>query len=181
MFNFSLVKLFDEAILPAFLVVGAKIGGVLLVTKIFNLDFALVRSSFFNLPLVGYYNSSSLTVVNTVSSVAMVLMITLGLGWVLIKAHHFHASHIHPKVAAKLNQKGLESLIQDSFEIYHQALVWLALLWFTFFLSLIQFYYGVFDLWAILTLLAAGIILSTIFIWDIKREVDLSELADEAI
>ncbi|MCL5412010.1 MAG: hypothetical protein M1150_04765 [Patescibacteria group bacterium] len=179
MFNFSILKIIDEAILPAFLVVGAKIGGVLIVTKLFALDFTLTQSSFFSIPLIGYSSSDSLTVVNTVSSILTTMMVMLGLGWVLIKAHHFHASHIHPKLATKLAQNGLENLIQDSFEIYHQALVWLSLLWFTFFLSVTQFYYGVLAAWAVIAILAFGLILSLIFILDVKKEIDLGELASE--
>jgi hypothetical protein len=54
-----------------------------------------------------------------------------GFSVVLFRAHYLHASHVHPMVVAKLTRLKMENLIATTFEIYHQALVWLAFLWIT--------------------------------------------------
>ncbi len=54
---------------------------------------------------------------------------------VLIKAHFLHTTHIQPKLQARLTRLNLVNLISPSYDIYHQAVIWLIFLWLTVFLQ----------------------------------------------
>ena len=174
MIKFSFLKLVREAILPALLLIFAKVIGVSLANYLYNLDWFISGGIVFNgVPLIAYRDSESLILANSFSAFIALICLALGLGWVILRAHHFHSSHVHPKVATKLHQNGLEFLIQDSYQIYHEGAVWLSLLWFSFFLLAFQYYLGVANLLALCVYGLAAVFLTTIFYLDIEKELKI--------
>lgn len=83
---------------------------------------------------ISFADIDNLAVISNFSDLVMVLVVAVGFVWVIFRAHHFREDKIHPHLAAKLHQKNRQKLIISAFEIYHQALIWLALSWFTLFL-----------------------------------------------
>ena len=128
----SITKLIDEAIIPALALILAKILGLYLAIYFLNLPFEIKSKGFLAiLPAVNFANLADYTRAENYSNLAMFLAVSAGAILVLVRAHFFHQSHIHPKLQAKLASLNLESLIAESYHIYHQAIIWLIFLWLT--------------------------------------------------
>lgn len=172
MFSKTLVKLIDEAIIPAIVLVVAKILGVLLVSRIKNLVFEIsFKSRFLPLPTLVFSSYQDYVTVNSYSNLIMLIVISLGLIWILLKANLFHNTHISPRLSAHLARLRLSHLIPTTFEAYHQALVWYGFAWFTMILMAFYAYLGLayksFALIAFLVILN----LTWFFIFDVEREI----------
>lgn len=172
MFSKSLVKLIDEAIIPAITLVVAKVLGVLLVSRIKGLIFEVsFKSRLLPLPTLVFSSYQDYITVNSHSNLIMLGVMSLGLIWILLKANLLHDTHISPKLAAHLARLRLSHLISTTFEAYHQALVWYGFAWFTTILMVFYAYLGLayksFALVAFLVVLN----LTWFFIFDVEREI----------
>lgn len=128
----SIIKLLDEALIPAVAIIVAKMVGLFAVVSIMNLDFTVKNADLlWVLPRVSFANLADYTVAESFSNLAMFVVVALGTVFVLLRAHFFHASHIHPNLHARLVALNLESLIAPSYHLYHQAVIWLIFLWLT--------------------------------------------------
>lgn len=128
----SLIKLIDEAIVPAALLIVVKMLTVLVVAYLMHYEFTVSSFQIFHLlPSVSFKNSIDFIAAENYSNLAMFLTASAGTLMVLIKAHFFHSSHIEPKLQAKLIRFNLDSLISPSYHVYHQAVIWLVFLWLT--------------------------------------------------
>lgn len=128
----SLIKLIDEAIIPALALIVGKMLGLFLASYFLNLPFEIKsRGVFWILPSVHFTNLADYIAAENYSNLAMFLVAALGTSFVLVRAHFFHESHIHPTLHAKLVYFSLERLIAPSYHLYHQAAIWLIFLWLT--------------------------------------------------
>lgn len=128
----SIIKLIDEAIMPALTLIFAKMLGLYLSVYFFDLTTDIkARQVFGFLPAVHFENPIEYAVAENYSNLSMFIVAAAGTLLVLIRAHYFHQSHIHPKLQAKLARLNLESLISSSYHLYHQAVIWLVFLWLT--------------------------------------------------
>ncbi len=178
-FRLSLLKLFDEAVLPAFLVVGTKIISFLLVAIFLGLKLPL----FSDLPSILFLTKwvsedyEKFVQVSSVSSMFTFLVLLIFFGWVIIKAHHFHDSHISPRYHQKLVKNGWEHLVESSQEIYHQALVWFTLTWLFFFYVIVSTYAGLTAWWVPLIGTAVVFSLTMMMVEDVINEVKIKKSA----
>jgi hypothetical protein len=124
----SLLKLIDEAVLPVVVIFGSKLLGLFFANNAFNLggvfnsyDFSLTTPFFF------YPSPTAARIASDFSTLVVYLVIALGFGWVVFRAHHFHLSHLHPTVAKRVFLHEKDFLLVNSYEIYHQAAIWLSL------------------------------------------------------
>lgn len=181
LFSKTLVKLIDEAIVPALIIVAAKAFGVFFVARVFGLPFEIkTKTQILPLPTVSFDSLTDYVIANSYSNLIMFLMVVAGLIWVLVKAHHFHASHISPKLAARLTQLRLSGLISQTLDVYHQALVWLLFLWFTVALLGFYAYLGLaYKSFAIIAFLVA-VNLTWFLIFDVEREMVIWQKRQEA-
>jgi hypothetical protein len=171
----SIIKLIDEAIVPALFLTLAKIAGLFATIYILNLPFVIVPKGFLAiLPSLNFTNLQDYITAENYSNLAMFAAATLGASIVLIRAHFFHETHIHPKLHARLVSLNLENLIASSYNLYHKAAIWLIFLWLTcafLFLSTAQ---GI-TYWQISAL---AFIITANFSWvlaiDVEKEVELS-------
>lgn len=128
----SLTKLIDEAIVPAITLICGKMLGLFLATYFLKLPFTIQNSSFLKiLPTIHFANLADYLIAENYSNLAMFGVAAVGTVYVLIRAHFFHESHIHPNLHAKLASRGLEWLVAPSYHLYHQAAIWLIFLWLT--------------------------------------------------
>lgn len=126
----STLKLIDEAVIPAMILIVAKVTGLFMVNYIFKMDISVSPRGFLNLlPNITYTNPNDYITAENYSNIAMFVAVSIGVLIVTIKAHFFHQSHISPKFYQKLAQLNLEKLVSASFHLYHQALIWLIFLW----------------------------------------------------
>ena len=128
----SITKLIDEAIIPALVLILAKMAGLYLSIYFLNLPFEIKSKSFLALlPAINFVNFSDYVKAENYSNMAMFLAVSAGTILVLVRAHFLHETHIHPKLQAKLAALNLEGIIAPSYHLYHQAVIWLIFLWLT--------------------------------------------------
>ncbi len=139
----SPLKLIDEAIVPAFLVFGAKLFGLFLAGSLFNLTWQpeLATSKLPNL-FMSFVIPSEGRLANDLATFCTSVVIALGFGWVLFRSHYLNLTQLHPFAIKKHVSSGREHLLVDTYEIYHQAAIWLALNWLIFLLSCLDFIAG---------------------------------------
>jgi hypothetical protein len=167
----SLLKLIDEAIVPALLIFAAKMLGLIGANAWLNLSWDPSGASL--LPLFSYRSPEAFTIANSWSNVAVLAVIVTGLLVVLLRAHYFHNSHISPRLSVSLVRRQLTSLATDSWNVYHQAVVWLAYLWLALILFSLQAIYGVSWWWIDVAGTLIALLLSWLVIIDVEYEIDI--------
>lgn len=173
----SLVKLIDEAIIPALTLILAKMLGLFAATYFLNLQFEIKAKSFLAiLPSINYASVAAYTQAENYSNLVMFAAATLGTSAVLVRAHFFHETHIHPKLHARLVSLNLESLVSSTYHLYHQAAIWLTFLWLTTGFLITSTVLGV--TYAQISIIA--FIITANFSWvlaiDVEKEIELSNL-----
>jgi len=142
----TLVRLIDEAILPAVLLVVAKIFGTVLVCRYFNLSWDFSSSG------IVFFSSQDYLLANSYSSLIMFGFVVLGLVWVLIRSHVFVENHI-PFVA------------------YSKAFVWLSYAWLVTLILGLQALYGL-SYWGVAGVaFLVSVIATGLLAVDIERDV----------
>ena len=176
MISKSLIKLIDEAIVPALLLILAKGIGLFATVVFFNLPFTLeYRSIFGLLPSFRFATLQAYITAENYSNLAMFAAVAAGTIIVILKAHFLHESHIHPRLHAKLLGLNLERLVQSSYHLYHQAAIWLIFLWLTVGFLVIS---SIAEITYTQITLAAFLVsanLSWVFALDIEKEIELSK------
>jgi hypothetical protein len=167
----SLLKLIDEAIIPGLLVFAAKLLGLVAVNVWLKLSWDSSNVSL--LPLFSYRSPEAFTLANSWSNVAVLAVILAGLLVVLVRAHIFHTSHISPRLSVSLIRRQLTSLAVTSWDVYHQAVVWLAYLWLALVLFSLQAIYGVSWWWIDIVGTLAALLLSWLLVVDVERELEI--------
>ena len=112
MISSSIIKLIDEAILPASVLILAKLLGFFLVSFIGQIPVSIkYRDLLGVLPSIQFENASQYTLAENYSNIVMFTAVALGSLFVLVRAHYFHESHIHPNLQSRLASLNLETLI----------------------------------------------------------------------
>ncbi len=165
MISKTLLKLIDEAILPAVAVISGKILGIALCSIHLGTPFTLNLSK-----LQEPYTST----VNVYSNLAAFSTVTLGLIVILIRSYIFHSSHISPQITLRLHELNLTTLIETTYELFHQAVVWLSYQWLLTLLFLLQSYWNLVAWEFSLGTAFVTLLFTSLFIIDVEREVDLA-------
>lgn len=174
MLSKTLTKLVDEAILPAVILVAAKVLGVILVNSVLNLRWSLK-----GLSLV-YYSNADYLAASSYSTLIMFGAILLFTLWVLLKSHLWHDSHVSPSTSAKLVDHNLISLIQSSFELYTQATVWLSYSLLTTLILGVMAASGLIFAWVFYVALVTSVLTSVLLILDVEREVVIKKESEDS-
>ena len=170
----SLIKLIDEAIMPAVALIAGKMLGLFAASFFLNLPFTIQNKEvFWLLPSIQFSSINAYLTAENYSNLAMFMTAVLGAIPVVVRAHFFHESHISPTFHAKLVSLNLERLIAPSYHLYHQAAIWLIFLWLTVgFLiisTILQVTYA--QITVIAFVIAAN--LSWVFALDIEKEMEI--------
>lgn len=173
----SLIKIIDRAIIPALLVFAAKLVGMVVANYYYNLSYDGAATI---VPLFEYRSQEAYLMANTFSNLLVLAVIVIGFALMLIRAHLLHGSHISPKLSATLMQKQLTGLIVGSWELYHQAVIWMAFLWLSIILFALQALAGVAPWWLPLSSLAMALVLTWILIADVEKEINLRHELESA-
>lgn len=166
----TLLKLLDESIVPAVVLIAAKVLGLALANYLNSIPYSLQPGGGVLPWTVVYSSTAEAGLANTVSNLVMYLVVLAGFSAVLFRAHVLHASHITPKLTARLVRWRLEHFIGQTFDIYHQALVWLSFLWLT---TVIIFIYalGGGSVWLTLLTLLLSFTATYLYVKDIEIEL----------
>ncbi len=166
MISKTLLKLIDEAILPAIIVIAGKILGIAILSIYLDVPFTL------NLATAAepYANT-----VNKYSNLFSYGAVTLGMIFILIRSYLFHTTHISPKITLRLYELNLTALIETTYELFHQAVVWLSYQWLLTILFLLQAYWNLVPWEYSLSISFVTLIFTSLFIIDIDREIDIAK------
>lgn len=166
-----LLKLIDEAILPAVLVIGGKV--ISLAALVWFLGLSWQFSTTTLIPTVSFDNPVDLLLVNSYSNLVMFVVIAAGLFWVLFRAHVLHDTHISPSLTLKLLTWDLTAFLTSSFDVFHQAVVWFAFLWLVLLSLGLHVVLGITYFWVFVIALVFSLLLTWLLIEDIERELAL--------
>lgn len=167
MFSKILIKLIDQAIVPAIFLLTIRVMSVILVSKYFGIFYLFGNQGFY------FSNPEHFLIVNSYSTLIMVLATTIGLLYILLKSFFFHETHVSPGLTAKLFSLKLSSFIQSSFDLYSQGSIWLSYLYLLLMVSGLMALFGMIYLWVFYVSLTLTV-LSTIFlILDVENEINL--------
>ena len=167
MFSRILVKLIDQSIVPALLLVTTKVVSSILVANYFGIDFSFGQQGF------TYKNVDEYLTVNSYSIFFMIVVVAVGISYILLKSLIFHESHIAPHVTARLFSLKLSYLIQASYDLYSQGTIWLSYLYLLMFASGILALFSMIYSWVFWVSLALAAITTIVLIFDIENELDL--------
>ena len=109
---------------------------MVMLTYLYGIKFSVSASGFI------FSNSQDYLFINSYSTLAMIVILGSGLLYILVKALYFHDTHISPRLTTKLFHHRLATLIQSSFELYSQGVIWLIYL---YLISAVSIILAVFD------------------------------------
>lgn len=169
MFSRILIKLVDEAIFPAILLLTTRLISMFLVSKYLSTDFEIKSTGIFFAGVADYVK------VNSYSTLFMALALTAGLIFIVLKSFVFHDSHITPGLSAKLHALRVPSLIQSSLDIYSAGTIWLSYLYLLLAVSAVMTLFGILYSWVFFTILITTILVTVFFIMDVEHEVKINK------
>lgn len=165
MFSRILVKLIDQAIVPAILLIATRVVSIVLISQHYGYEFGISWSGF------SFNNTEEYVKVNSYSMLSMIIVLTLFLVYVLVKSYIFHDSHIKPGLTAKLFALNAQYFIQDSFEIYTQGAIWVSYLYLLTIVSGAMAFFSILYIWVFYVSIALTLISTILFIFDIEDEM----------
>ena len=168
----SLLKLLDYSIFPASIMVLGKLAGVLFSIWFLNIPFTIrdYFSNFYSLRFV--VREEDLQAVTSYSDLVMYSIVAIFFSSMIIRAVFFHQTHISPSMIMRLANKNLLKVVQNSYEIYHSATIWLLFLWISNIIILINVLAGNSFSWVGLLVTFSTLFLSVLLIQDVYREVE---------
>jgi hypothetical protein len=177
MISKSLIKLIDEAIFPASILIFAKLFGFFIISYFFNIPITINFKDLLGiLPSLSFENVDNYTQAENFSNIVMYIVIALGSTFIIARAHFFHESHISPNLHAKLSNLSLEKLVAPSYHLYHQAAIWITFLWLATGFLLVSTI--VMKITSPIVSIIAFLIsanLSWVFTRDIEREIEMNK------
>lgn len=165
MFSKLLIKLIDEALVPAIFLIAVRVVSLVFVSRFFGIEVSLGPKGFI------YHTAEAYMMVNSYSLLFMVCAVCAGLLHIALKSVIFHDTHISPPLAAKLYSAKIQHLIQDSFHLYSQGLVWMSFLYFLTFGSWVMSIFSMVYSWVVYLAFALSVLFTYVFIVDVEREV----------
>lgn len=176
MFSKILIKLIDQAIVPALLLLVTRVTSVLVLAKYFNYNVNIGDSGFV------FDSPAEYLVVNSYSVLLMLIVLTVGLLYILAKSFIFHDSHIEPGLTAHLFSLRLSSFIQTSFDLYSQGVVWLSYSYLLMFVAAVLSYFGLLFTWVFVVSFILTVVSTVLLVFDVENEVKIhSEPFDGAL
>lgn len=175
MISKTLLKLIDEAIVPAVLLLCVRFLSIGLLAYFRNIPFTIAKNGFV------FQDKQDLFYLNTYSTLAMICVLTIGILYILLKSFLFHDSHISPGLTAKLFHFRLAVFIQNSYELYSQAAIWLA---YSYLLTIVSIFLAASNLIAWWVAISGVLLctISTVFlIIDVEEEMEIKKQKDNYI
>lgn len=169
MFSKILTKLIDESIVPAVLLLATRIVSVVLISRNFGIDLQISGNGF------TFTKTDDYLMVNSYSALAMVIVLSVGLFYNLLKSYMFHESHITPSLTTRLFAVRLASFIQSSFDLYSQGSVWLSYSYLLTLVTGLMATFGLLYTWVFLVSLVLTLLSSVLLVVDVENEIDTSK------
>jgi hypothetical protein len=164
MFSKILVKLIDQSLVPAILLVCLRISSLVFFSYLFNFPFLITMEGFV------FNSEEQFALLNSYSVLTIILVFFVVLMFIVLKSFILHDSHINPTLTYKILKMDLDNLVQNSYDLYSKGVVWLMYAYLITFVAIIMTVTGYLFSWiailsGILTLLA-----SVFLLLDIENE-----------
>ncbi len=169
MFSKILIKLIDQAIVPAILLLVTRIVTMIVFSRFMNVTYQITNSGFL------FDNQADYVQVNSYSVLSMIIVLAFGVFYILLKSIVFHDSHVTPQMTTKLFTLRLSSFIQTSYDLYSQGAVWLVYIYFMFFLTILLAFFGVIHTWVFFAALVLTLGSTVAMVFDIEQELDIDD------
>jgi len=165
-----LVKLIDRAIVPAILLLATRVVSIVLISRYLGLPVKILKSGFV------FESYADFVKVNSYSTLAMTVVLVLGLIYILIKSLAFHDSHIKPSLSAKVFSLKIQHLIQSSFHLYSEAAIWLSYAYLLLLFSGIMLASKLLYNWVFYATAGVTLVSTILFILDVEEEIKIKGL-----
>ncbi len=169
MFSRLLTKLIDQAIVPALLLVVSRITSVILISQNLGVQYSITSNG------LVFTDNQSYELINTYSLLAMLLVLAGGFMYFLLKAYFLHDSHITPKATAKVFSFRIQSLIQNSFELYTQGAIWLSYIYLLTLTAGLMGYFQMIYMWVFYIGFVLSVFFTVVLVIDIEKELKVSK------
>lgn len=168
-----LIKLVDEAVFPAAMIIAAKAIGVAIVNLSLGLSWSIdtVFNSFLSPHLI-YGSYEEAIAVASYSNLIMYIAVFIGMGVIVAKAFYLHDSHVSPQMVLKLAKMDLLSMLGSSFQIYHQALIWFGFQLLTTIFIVVNYMQGMTYGWITVAVVAVTLVTFWMLVKDIDLELE---------
>ena len=164
-----LLKLVDAAVLPALLLAAVKIAASLFALYLLKIPFSF--NLIFGFPTIAFADPSDFLKINNFSDWASLIFLSLILSLIILRAYFFNNSHISPNLTIKILDLNLSKLVDNSFNLFSQTIIWLSFLWLTGLTIFVSFFLQTASLGLSLTSFALCLIFTFLLILVIEREV----------
>lgn len=164
-----LLKLVDAAVLPALLLASVKI-----TASLFALFFLKIPFSFnliFGFPTIAFNDPSDFLKINNFSGWASLLFLSLILSLIILRAYFFNNSHISPNLTIRILDLNLGRLVDNSFNLFSQTIIWLSFLWLTSLAIFVSFFLQTASLGLAVTSFTLCLIFTFLLILNLEREI----------
>lgn len=159
----SLIRLVDEAILPAFLIVGSKILGLVFINNILSLRYYYY--SIFNF----YYSTNfDAITVNTYSDLIVYIVMSIVIIGLLVRLIYFSDNKTDPTVILKLTKINKLGFIKTSIDLYHIIFVWIVFFFGLNIYVILRSLTGI-DYWQISIF---ALVMFLTFFWILAKEIE---------
>ncbi|EKD94678.1 MAG: hypothetical protein ACD_25C00265G0003 [uncultured bacterium] len=169
MFSKLLIKLIDQAIIPAVVLVSTRIVSMALLAMYFEVPFELTNKGFI------FEGKEQYIQINSYSMLIMTAVLAVSLAFFLLKAHVFHDTHITPKLTATLFSLRMQGLVQSSLDLYTKGAIWISYAYLMTILTGALALYSYIYSFVFYTTLAVAAVSSILFVSDIENEVKTSK------
>lgn len=166
MYSKILFKLIQESIIPAFGLVVIKILSTIFYGR--SLGYKVDLYNVFNLEV----SRDDFILMNSNILLIYVVFVFLGISYCLIKSLFFHNSHITPKTSLSIFNFRFGYIIQDSFHLFSQSLVWLLFNFSILFISVFYSLLGLISGYVLLISIILSLIALYFFVLDIEYEYE---------
>ena len=169
MFSRILVKLVDEAIFPAIMLLATRLISMFLISQYLGASYEIRSTGILFTSMDDYVR------VNSYSILFMTIALALGLSVIVLKSFVFHDSHIKPGFSAKLHALRVPSLIHNSFEIYSTGTIWLSYLYLLLVVSAVMSVFGILYGWVLFVIFLITILSTVSMIIDVEHEIKIQK------
>jgi hypothetical protein len=165
MFSKILLKLVDQAIVPALVLFASRVISLFVFASVFDAEFTVGKYG------IVFVNPADYVQVNSYSLFAMVSVLVIALLHNLLKAYYFHTTHITPSLTAKLFTMKLSSLIHSSMDVYSEGIIWLSYAFLMTGVTGLMVMYNLAYSWVFLATLVLSLISTVLFVIDVEKEL----------
>jgi len=161
----TLLKLIDEAIVPAVILVATKIVSIILVSSYLKLNWEFTKSG------ITFYNKEDFVTANSISSIFMYGVIFSILIWIIFQSQVLCESRVKPKTVNFLVSQGLYNLVISTVDIYSRGLIWFSYAVLTSTILFFQYQSGLVNLFVVSISGVLTILAGAFLFFDLEKEL----------